>query len=166
VIESVSIQVQVMIRPHSFHFCYSDHDMTIIQEDIKKLIDLGGKRIVFGALNHDGTVNETVLKNITESYPQLDITFHKAFDEVPSLRDAYQVLAKYKSNVKRILTSGGEKDCASGRENLYELVQMARNTGGPNVMPGGGLDVRNIADIHHHVNADQYHFGKAVRLNE
>lgn len=165
VIDSVSIPVQVMIRPHSFHFCYSNHDMAIILNDIQALIELGGKRIVFGAQNKDGTVNETALKNITASYPQLDITFHKAFDEVPSLRDAYQMLATYKNNVKRILTSGGKKDCASGKDNLYELVQMERNTGGPSIMPGGGLHVSHIADIHHHVNADQYHFGKTVRVN-
>ncbi len=109
VLEHVTIPVQVMIRPHSFHFCYSKGDLDIIWKDIEALIDMGGERIVFGALNRDSTINETALEAIITRFPQLDITFHKAFDEVPSLKDAYQTLAKYKKNIKRILTSGGKK---------------------------------------------------------
>ncbi|GGJ95678.1 copper homeostasis protein CutC [Lentibacillus kapialis] len=166
VFESVSIPVQVMIRPHSFHYCYSDDDLDIVRKDIQSLIDLGGKRIVFGVLHHDGTVHETALQALIERYPQLDMTFHKAFDEIPSQQDAYQTLSKYKHNVKRILTSGGKKDCLSGKEPLHELVKMERETNGPAIMPGGGLHVGNIADVHQTVNAEQYHFGKAVRLHD
>ncbi|GAB4074244.1 copper homeostasis protein CutC [Barrientosiimonas marina] len=163
VLQSVSIPVQVMIRPHSFHYHYTTSDKAIIFEDIQALTDMGGHRIVFGVLNKDGTINETVLRELTERFPELDITFHKAFDEVPSQRDAYMTLAKYQTHVKRILTSGGKMLSA---DNLQDLLQMKHETGGPAIMPGGGLNTDNIAAIHRNVLADQYHFGKAVRVHD
>ncbi|WP_234032335.1 copper homeostasis protein CutC [Lentibacillus cibarius] len=164
VMASVSIPVQVMIRPHSFHFYYSENDMEVIRGDIEALLELGGNRIVFGALHRDGTVQETLLNDLTQRYPQLDITFHKAFDEVPSLKDAYHTLTAYSANVKRILTSGGKKDCLEGAADLQELVQLASSMNGPSIMPGGGLRAATIADVHQQVAAEQYHFGKAVRI--
>ncbi|WP_106496242.1 copper homeostasis protein CutC [Lentibacillus sp. Marseille-P4043] len=166
VLSSVSIPVQVMIRPHSYHYYYTNADLQIIYEDIKNVLELGGNGIVFGALNKDNTINEKVLENVMEISPQLDITFHRAFDEVTSLHDAYQTLTKYKQNVKRILTSGGERDCVAGKSKLQELVHTAKKLDGPKIMPGSGLTPENIQDIHKTVNANQYHFGKAIRIDQ
>ncbi|WP_188454936.1 copper homeostasis protein CutC [Virgibacillus oceani] len=164
VLESVSIPVQVMIRPHSYHFCYTNKDMGVIREDIQKVLELGGTGIVFGALHEDNTINETFLEEIIQLSPDLDITFHRAFDEVPSQMDAYRVLAKYKQNVKRILTSGGESNCFEGKEKLRELEQMSQKLDGPTIMPGAGLTSANIGEIHDEVKAVEYHFGKALRI--
>ncbi|WP_257349287.1 copper homeostasis protein CutC [Pseudalkalibacillus decolorationis] len=165
VLGSVSIPVQVMIRPHSYHYCYTDGDLQIIREDIKKVLELGGTNIVFGTLNKNNTINERILENIIGVSPQLDITFHRAFDEVPSLNEAYETLNKYKENVKRILTSGGEESCVDGKKKLRDLVSTAKKKDGPKIMPGAGLTHDNIQDIHNTVNADQYHFGKAIRVD-
>ncbi|WP_099159482.1 copper homeostasis protein CutC [Virgibacillus ndiopensis] len=166
VLESVSIPVQVMIRPHSYHFCYTDSEMQIIREDIKRILELGGTRIVFGALNDDNTINETILEDIIRISSTLDITFHRAFDEVPLQIEAYQILDQYKQHVKRILTSGGENTCFKGKEKLQELVQMSKKLNGPLIMPGAGLTPSNIKEIHDEVMAEEYHFGKAVRTDQ
>ncbi|WP_221565970.1 copper homeostasis protein CutC [Alkalihalobacillus sp. TS-13] len=166
VLESVSIPVQVMIRPHSYHYCYTDGDLKIIREDIRKVLSLGGARIVFGALTKDNRIDEQILDTIIGTYPQLDITFHRAFDEVHSLDEAYESLIKYKMNVKRILTSGGEKSCIEGKWKLRKLVHIAKKMNGPDIMPGAGLTLDNIQGIHETVNANQYHFGKAVRIDQ
>src|SRR5699024_7569879 len=81
---SVSIPVQVMIRPHNHHYFYKENEIQIIHEDIKKVIDLGGTGIVFGALNEDYTINEQVLEDVVEKFPTIDITFHRAFDKILS----------------------------------------------------------------------------------
>ncbi|WP_245799293.1 copper homeostasis protein CutC [Virgibacillus siamensis] len=164
VIGSVTIPVQVMVRPHSYSFSYSLEDMEIIREDVKAILDLGGSGIVFGALRDDHTIDENKLMEIIEMAPQLDITFHRAFDEAVSQKAAYRVLAKYKSHVKRILTSGGERDCEHGKDQLRSLVELSREMDGPKIMPGAGLSPENIRSIHSFVRADEYHFGKAVRL--
>lgn len=165
VLGSVSIPVYIMIRPHSYHYNYQESDLAIIHEDIKNIVELGGTNIVFGALNKDKTVDEEVLKRIIAMAPQLEITFHRAFDETASLMEAYKTLAKYKEHVKTILTSGGAPECHSGQKALAELVLESRKIGGPEIMPGSGLSSTNIHDIHKVVDANQYHFGKAVRLD-
>jgi len=166
VLENVSIPVQVMIRPHSYHYFYTDCEMEIILEDINMALDAGAAGIVIGALNKDRTINEPIMESVISSFPQVDITFHRAFDEVPSQIEAYQTLAKYHQNVKRILTSGGKSNCLEGKRNLRTLVEMANKWNGPKIMPGSGLSPENIQEIHQVVDADQYHFGKAVRVNQ
>ncbi|WP_100010169.1 copper homeostasis protein CutC [Lentibacillus sediminis] len=164
VLESVSIPVQVMIRPHSYHYVYTADDLAAIYEDVRNVVNLGGTGIVFGALTKGHTINEQVLSDIIEIAPELDISFHRAFDEVPSQEDAYRTLENYRKNISRILTSGGEANCSDGKNNLRELVKLSEKLDGPKIMPGGGLSPNNIEMIHHTVGADQYHFGKALRI--
>lgn len=161
VLESVATPVQVMIRPHSYHFCYTDEDFKIIRDDIDVIQKLGSNRIVFGALNQDYTINTTMLEELIRLYPKLDITFHRAFDEVPSQQLAYETLTKYRQNVKRILTSGGKANAEAGKQQLQELAEKGY---GPVIIPGSGLTPTNINEIHEAVGATQYHFGKSVRV--
>src|SRR5699024_2425398 len=155
-----------MIRPHSHHYFYKENEIQIIHEDIKKVMDLGGTGIVFGALNEDHTINERVLEDVIEKFPTIDITFHRAFDKIASQKTAYQTLAAFKNHVKRILTSGGETNCVDGIQKLSALVQIANEMEGPAIMPGAGLNLENIQTVHEAVRADQYHFGKAVRVDQ
>lgn len=166
VLKSVSIPVQIMIRPHSHHFAYNNSDFQIIYEDIQNVLHLGGTGIVFGALNEDKTINEQMLADIIRISSLLDITFHRAFDEVSSQVDAFQVLTKYKQNVKRILTSGGTANCDAGKYQLQELIKLTNEVNGPKILPGAGLSPHNIEAIHQTVHADQYHFGKGIRLEQ
>ncbi|PAV29599.1 copper homeostasis protein CutC [Virgibacillus profundi] len=163
VLGSVSIPVQTMIRPHSYHFEYTESDLATIYDDIKNVINLGGTGIVFGALHKDKTINQEVLRDIINISAKLDITFHRAFDEVPSQEKAYHTLLEFKQNVRRILTSGGKADCETGKYNLSKLVELSKKYDGPKILPGAGLSGNNIEMIHQTVRADQYHFGKAVR---
>jgi copper homeostasis protein len=164
VLGSVKIPVQIMVRPHSYHFCYNEEDFQVIMEDIRMIVELGGNRIVFGALHKDGTIHEEMLHEVIKQFPDVDITFHRAFDEVGSQEEAYHTLLKYKQHVKRILTSGGEPTCEKGKEQLAKLVQLSKELEGPSVMPGSGLSPKNFAAIHQVVGAKQYHFGSAVRI--
>lgn len=163
VLQSVTIPVQVMVRPHSKHFYYDDDELTEMIEGIKRTLPVQNKRIVFGGLTRDHTVDERALSKIIEAIPAIDITFHRAFDEVRSQKEAYDTLCAYSSNVKRILTSGGAKQCIDGLEQLKQLQVLSTNVNGPQIMPGSGLDASNITLIHSEVGAAQYHFGKNVR---
>ncbi|WP_052345821.1 copper homeostasis protein CutC [Paucisalibacillus sp. EB02] len=162
VLGSVQIPVQIMVRPHGYDFYYTEADFQVICDDIRMITELGGDRIVFGALHEDGTVNEEMLSEIIRLFPSIDITFHRAFDEVQSQEEAYHTLSQHK-NVRRILTSGGESTCEKGKEQLARLVKLSEEHPGPSIMPGSGLSPDNIAGIHQVVGAKQYHFGSAVR---
>lgn len=165
VLHAVSIPVQIMIRPHSKSFHYNHEAMEEVLEAIEHVVSSEGNRIVFGALTDEKMIDEAALTNITRAYPSLDITFHKAFDEVKDQLDAYTKLESY-PQIQRILTSGGATNCMDGKEQLKILHDVSMERNGPQIMPGAGLNPENMASIHTHVNADQYHFGRAVREQE
>ncbi len=137
VLNSVTIPVQVMIRPHSRDFFYSDLEMNTIIEDVKNVLNLGGHGIVFGALTKDYTIDEKALEKIIALSDQLDITFHRAFDEIDDQLSAYRVLTTYKKQVNRILTSGGHMDCLKGKHELRKLVELSKEMEGPSILCGG-----------------------------
>ncbi|WP_379552815.1 copper homeostasis protein CutC [Oceanobacillus picturae] len=166
VLESVKIPVQIMIRPHSHHFFYTEDEYKVICEDIEAIERLGGNRVVFGALNEDHTINEAMLSKLFHQFPHLDLTFHRAFDEVVSQVEAYETLSKYKKNVKRILTSGGKANCEAGLEQLIKLADIERELQGPSIMAGAGLSGNNIEKIKQETGGTQFHFGKAVRIDQ
>ncbi|WP_226035223.1 copper homeostasis protein CutC [Aquibacillus saliphilus] len=166
VLESVSIPVQVMIRPRDYSFCYSCAEERLILEQIKQMIEVGGSNFVFGALNKNGTINERLVEEVISISNEISFTFHRAFDYVSSIEEAYKTLVPYKSFVKRILTSGGEVDCIKGKNYLRQLVELSQINNGPIIMPGSGLTENNIQEIHHVVGAREYHFGKSVRVGQ
>jgi copper homeostasis protein len=163
VLRSVSVPVQVMIRPHSRSFFYDEVDKASIIRDIDELLNLEANRIVIGALNQDATVDVSFIEKILAYYDQLNITFHRAFDDVRSQVEAYKVLVPYKKNIKRILTSGGKSDCWKGKERLRQLVELSWKLHGPSVLPGAGITALNFEEIHAYVGAEQYHFGSGLR---
>lgn len=164
VFDTVSIPVFTMIRPHGHHYFYDQYDYEIMVEDIRKVLSFGSHRIVFGALNKDGKINEEMLKRMINIFPNLEITFHRAFDEARDQIEAYETLAKY-DQVKWILTSGGKNTCYEGKKSLRKLVKLSKEKSGPQILPGSGLNEENIKEIHEFVQADQYHFGSAVRID-
>ncbi|KGP74279.1 copper homeostasis protein CutC [Pontibacillus yanchengensis] len=164
VLESVDIPVQIMVRPHSYGYVYDEEDLQVICDDIRAIKELGGNRIVFGALHEDNTINMKMLQKLITQFPELNITFHRAFDEVASQEEAYKTLSKFHSNVKQILTSGGASNCEEGKEELAKLVHLSREHNGPSIMPGGGMKPSNLERVHHVAEAKAYHFGKSVRI--
>ncbi|KAA0955000.1 copper homeostasis protein CutC [Planococcus sp. ANT_H30] len=163
VLNSVTVPVQVMIRPHSRDFFYSDSEMNTIIEDVKNVLNLGGHGIVFGALTKDYAIDEQALEKVIAVSDQLDITFHRAFDEIDDQLNAYRALTNYKKQVKRILTSGGHVDCLKGKNQLRKLVELSKEMEGPSILCGGGLTPTNIEEIHQTVRASEYHLGSGVR---
>lgn len=163
VLRNVHIPVQIMVRPHSYHFDYSEKELETIYEDVQCILELGGRGIVFGALHPNKTLHMDAIKQIADMDTQLDLTVHRAFDEVPSLISAYKELSKVPS-VKRILTSGGNVSCAERTGPLRELVDLSKELNGPNILPGGGLSISNIHLVKEKTGASEYHFGSGVRV--
>lgn len=165
VLNSVSIPVQIMVRPHSYGFVYDQKDWETIKEDISAIKELGGNRIVFGAITDHGEVDEKLLNKVIEHAPNFDITFHRAFDQVSSQIEAYKILNKYKHNVKRILTSGGKDKAENATNELRELVELSQKLNGPSILVGSGVSPDNIAHLHKQIGASQYHIGSGVRTD-
>lgn len=143
------VPVNVLIRPRSGDFLYTDHELACIVEDVAAAVGAGCAGIVFGALNSDGTVDEYACGKVIETVEKaaegrkVSLTFHRAFDVC---RDPFEALETViKLGFDRILTSGLAPTAEEGVELLRKLVEKA--DGRISIMPGAGVTEANIAAI-------------------
>lgn len=165
-LKNVKIPVQIMIRPHDYGFIYSSTDKEAMKADIAALYDMGHYRIVIGALDQNKNIDTDFLTDLFKEFPNLNVTFHRAFDEVDDQLEAYRTLVPYRNNIKRILTSGGASSCLRGILSLQKLVQLQHQLNGPGILPGSGVKLDNLRELDMAVGADAYHFGSGVRKHQ
>ncbi|MGG4267220.1 copper homeostasis protein CutC [Peribacillus simplex] len=161
VVNSVKIPVNVMVRPHSQSFCYSQNDLEIMKKDIQIIRSLGANGVVFGALNEKNEINRLYLEELMTVCEGLEITFHRAIDDTHDPVLSAEMLAQY-PEITTILTSGGHGDLPA---RMQTIQQMKRVCGDIAILVGSGLNKDNILSIHSELHTGYYHFGTAVRKN-
>lgn len=139
VLESLSIQTFVLIRPRSGDFVFSDSEFEIMKHNIELCKNLGCSGIVSGVLNEDNTIDLERTQQLVELSRPLQFTFHRAFDYVPNLMDSLGQLIDI--GVNRVLASGQELTAEKGIDKLQALKTMAQNK--IIILPGGGINTEN-----------------------
>ena len=137
--EEITIPVNVLIRPRSGNFCYSNDDFLVMKENIKLCKELGFNGIVSGVLNADNSIDIIRTKELIELSKPLSFTFHRAFDCVKNPFKALQQLINLK--VDTVLTSGLQEKAENGIELLIELQKLAKNH--LIILPGSGINSKN-----------------------
>jgi copper homeostasis protein len=140
---SITIGLQVIIRPRGGDFCYSDLEFEVMQADVAQAKQLGAEGVVIGLLNPDGTVDRDRTATLVNLARPLNVTFHRAFDMAADPHQALEDLIDL--GIDRVLTSGQENSALEGIDLITELVQKAN--GRIIVMPGGGVNERNVQRI-------------------
>ncbi|MDP7978151.1 copper homeostasis protein CutC [Bacillus sp. WLY-B-L8] len=160
VIAAVSIPVHVMIRPHAKSFVYSNEEIELMREDIRVVKELGATGVVLGVLNEKNEIDEEKLAKLLEVTEGMNVTFHRAIDEMRDLIGAVKILRKFKK-VTHILTSGGQGKI---EDNISVLRQMHEASEGHiEVIVGSGVTKENIQQLLHETGTIQAHVGTAVR---
>lgn len=162
VCKELKIPVNVMIRPHSRGFCYSEEDIEIMIEDISICKKLGAAGVVFGVLTSDHKIHNEHLNRLVHAADGLDITFHRAFDVTDDQFAALEVIKEY-PQISRILTSGGQSSAADASERLKRLHELTADSH-LKIMAGAGLSVENIKAFLDEVPVTEVHFGTGVRF--
>lgn len=143
VVDALSIDVYVLIRPRGGDFVYSDQEFDIMLHDIRRSVDLGAKGIVSGVLNPDYTIDIERTNLLIKAADAAEFTFHRAFDLV---EDQFLALEQLKSiGAHRVLTSGGKANVEEGADRLAELV--LRSEGAIKILAGGGLKSTNVVSV-------------------
>ena len=137
--EEITIPVNVLIRPRSGNFCYSNDEFLVMKENIKLCKELGFNGIVSGVLNADNSIDIIRTKELIELSKPLPFTFHRAFDCVKNPFKALQQLINLK--VDTVLTSGLQEKAENGIELLIELQKLAKNH--LIILPGSGINSKN-----------------------
>ena len=159
VINSVKIPVKVMIRPRGGNFVYHGKELDVMKEDILycKRVNVSG--IVFGVLKDDKTVDLIATRLLTDMAAGLEITFHKAIDEVSSIFTELDRLRSIQA-VTNILTSGAADSAMRGSHTLKEMV--TRYKGQLTIIAAGKISEQNIVKVHELIGAQEYHGRKIV----
>jgi copper homeostasis protein len=153
------IPVNVMVRNHNKSFVYDDVDKKVMSDEISFIKQTEANGIVIGMLNDIGHIDEPFLKEVVRSAGEMEIVFHKAFDQIEDKTAALKMISQY-SNIKTVLTAGGKGNATSHLAELYQLNKTAKQYGIV-IMPGGGLKYDNIKNFKDEFSA--LHFGTGVR---
>ena len=151
--EMLDIKLNVIIRPRSGDFLYSEIEHKTMLKDIEIAKSLGADGVVFGCLTADGDVDIERNKELLDAAGDLDTTFHRAFDKCRNPFEALEDIIKLGFN--RILTSGQQPKADKGIPLLKELVEKADNR--IIIMPGSGITEDNISHIASETGASEFH---------
>ncbi|PYI55965.1 copper homeostasis protein CutC [Paenibacillus flagellatus] len=162
VVRSVRIPVHVMVRPHSRSFVYDGRDLETVTEEIRAIADAGAAGIVFGAITADGRIDERALEAVLPLAAGMQVTFHRAFDELDDLPAGLRTLLGY-PGVTRILTSGGMNPAPEAIPAIRGLVEASKSSS-LRILAGNGLKPEGIESFIERTGVTEVHFGSAVRL--
>ena len=161
VVQSVSIPVNVMIRPHAKSFRYTEAEIKLMTEDIQIAKELKANGVVLGVLDDKNEIDIPSLESLLQVCDGIDVTFHRAFDELVDPLKGLELLTSYRQ-ISNVLTSGGKGNILN---NLDVLRNISLNVKQLRILVGGGLNFANIREVMAHSMASDYHFGTAVREN-
>ena len=139
----IDIPIFVMIRPRGGNFVYSPKELLVMKQDIQLLGDLGADGFVFGALDAQGSVNESACESLLRAAESKPCTFHRAFDASADLTGSLEKIIQL--GFHRVLTSGGENSIEEGLPQVMALLEQAKER--IIILPGGGLKVTHISRL-------------------
>ena len=157
-VQNLKIPVFPIIRPRGGDFCYSQAEIEIMKEDIKVCKNLGIKGVVLGVLTEDKKIDYVVLKELVELAFPMEVTFHKAIDELTN--PVSEVLKLADIGVKRILTSGTKATALEGAEIINEMIQKAGDR--IKIVVAGGVTTENFKTVSEKIVSSEYHGKKIV----
>lgn len=149
----ITIDLNVIIRPRGGDFCYSALEFEAMKYDVTLAKQLGANGVVIGLLNPDGAIDKTRTAELIALAHPLNVTFHRAFDMAVEPQQALEELIDL--GIDRVLTSGQESSALEGIDLITTLVQQAGDR--IIIMPGGGINERNIGKIVAHSGVKEIH---------
>jgi len=162
VVNTVSIPVNVIVRPHSRSFVYDADDHALMLHDVRAVKAAGANGVVIGMLNVDGEIDREQLARAIDAADGLAVTFHRAFDEVRDQQKALDVLLGFDA-VTNVLTSGGEPSVLDAEATIRALLRQASGSH-CTVLAGAGLTVDAVAGFVSRTQVQAVHFGSGVRV--
>ncbi|WP_177163827.1 copper homeostasis protein CutC [uncultured Fusobacterium sp.] len=156
-LSTLKIPVFPIIRPRGGDFCYTPAEIEVIKEDIKVCKSLGAKGVVLGLLTKDKKIDFEVLSQLVELAKPMEVTFHKAIDE---LEDPTLVIDDLINlGVKRILSSGTKPTALEGKDMLNKMIEKAGDR--LTIVVAGKVTKENLPEISSLIPSKEYH-GKII----
>ena len=156
-LSTLKIPVFPIIRPRGGDFYYTPDEIEVIKEDIKVCKSLGAKGVVLGLLTKDKKIDFEVLSQLVELAKPMEVTFHKAIDE---LEDPTLVIDELINiGVKRILSSGTKPTALEGKNMLNKMIEKAGDR--LTIVVAGKVTKEILPEVSSLIPAKEYH-GKVI----
>lgn len=156
-LSTLKIPVFPIIRPRGGDFYYTPDEIEVIKEDIKVCKSLGAKGVILGLLTKDKKIDFEVLSQLVELAKPMEVTFHKAIDE---LEDPTLVIDELINiGVKRILSSGTKPTALEGKDMLNKMIEKAGDR--LTIVVAGKVTKEILPEVSNLIPAKEYH-GKVI----
>lgn len=157
--ELCDIDLNVLIRPRSGDFLYTDAEFQMIMDDIELFRKLGADGVVVGCLMADGSLDRERMRRLRGKAAGMKMTLHRAFDVCWNPYEALEEAVEL--GIDTILTSGQRENCVEGREILEKLVGLAGER--IEILVGGGVNAEVIRRLKKEIGASSFHMsGKRI----
>ena len=156
-LEKLNIPIFLMIRARGGNFIYSKEEIEIMKEDIKIFKELGVKGVVLGCLTFDNKINLELTKELVDLAYPMEVTFHKAIDEINNPLDYIDDLVNI--GIKRILTSGGKATAFEGKDLINKMIK--KSNGRIKIVVAGKVTKENLNELSNLISTDEFH-GKLI----
>jgi copper homeostasis protein len=129
-----------------------------MQTDIECCKQLGVPAVVFGLLTKYGEIDELNTRKLVELARPMQVTFHKAFDELKDPLNGLETLIQL--GVDRILTSGTKATASEGADILNQLIKQAN--GRITIVAAGKVTEDNLPELRQTIHTSEFHGKKIV----
>ena len=151
---SKGVETHVLIRPRSGGFRYTPEEIDMVLHDVEHCQTMGVHGIVVGILDQSDQICKNSLNEIMALSGNMDVTFHRAFDDTYEYDKSLDVLIN--AGVKRVLTAGLARNVELGMSVLKRMNDHAN--GRIEIMTGGGVNISNILKLKNEVEPSAIHF--------
>ncbi|MGV1005298.1 MAG: copper homeostasis protein CutC [Candidatus Nanopelagicales bacterium] len=156
------VPVMAMVRPRGGDFVHDAYELRIMVRDIGHLRGAGVAGVVFGTITAGGELDRDAAETLLAATAGLSVTFHMAFDELPSTAQLAAIDWLAERGVARILTHGGPlslpPQAVIGRWRGLIAAAGERII----ILPGGGITRENAESIAAATGARELHGTKIV----
>lgn len=153
------LPVHVLVRPRFGDFCYSPHELDIIEADVRMFAQEGANSVVLGVLSPNGHLDIAAMRRLILAAQTTKITLHRAFDMCADPLAALEECIEL--GISAILTSGQKNSAVEGASQIAALHRAAANR--LEIIAGAGVCSDSIQALAIEAQTNAFHMsGKVV----
>ena len=151
-----SLPIMTMVRPRQAGFCYTAAEYAAALADAEQLLEHGSDGLVFGFLDADGNLDAKRTRELARLAGDKTKVFHRAIDVCADWKRLLGQLIDI--GIDRVLTSGLAPDVFYGVDVIREMMEFVQ--GAIQIMPGAGVNLKNVDKIVEATGCDQIHVAR------
>ena len=137
---AMGMPVRALIRPREGSFVLSASERSWAVEEAKVMMDCGAERVVVGALDEEGGLDQAYLEALVNAVGAEALVWHRAIDASLHVQQDVAVLIEF--GVEEVLSSGGALRAVDGVAQLQGMMAS-----GLRVIAGGGVRPQDVATL-------------------